>query len=90
MSFRQISYESSHQALHYLQMYLHWSVGMKGLMRVRTAKVHIKQPNQRSTQILFLLLLLQSNLVVSNSLISNYRLSRSENLGLVLTWNYDK
>ena len=33
---------------------------------------------------------LQLNLVISNSLISNYRLSRSENLVPVLTWNYDK
>ena len=32
---------------------------------------------------------IQSNLVISNSLISNYRLSRSENLVPVLTWNYD-
>ena len=32
---------------------------------------------------------IQSNLVFSNSLISNYRLSRSENLVPVLTWNYD-
>ena len=32
---------------------------------------------------------IQSNLVISNSLISNYRLSRSENLIPVLTWNYD-
>ena len=31
----------------------------------------------------------QSNLVISNSLISNYRLSRSENLIPVLTWNCD-
>ena len=31
------------------------------------------------------LCLLQSNLVISNSLISNYRLSRSENLVPVLT-----
>ena len=31
----------------------------------------------------------QSNLVISNSLISNYRLSRSENLVPVLTWNCD-
>ena len=31
----------------------------------------------------------QSNLFISNSLISNYRLSRSENLVPVLTWNYD-
>ena len=30
---------------------------------------------------------LQSNLVISNSLISNYRLPRSENLVPVLTWN---
>ena len=33
--------------------------------------------------------LIQSNLVISNSIISNYRLSRSENLIPVLTWNYD-
>ena len=32
---------------------------------------------------------IQSNLVISNSHISNYRLSRSENLVPVLTWNYD-
>ena len=32
---------------------------------------------------------IQSNLVISNSFISNYRLSRSENLVPVLTWNYD-
>ena len=32
---------------------------------------------------------IQSNLVISNSLISNYRLSRSENLVPVLTRNYD-
>ena len=32
---------------------------------------------------------LQSNLVISNSLILNYRLSRSEKLVPVLTWNYD-
>ena len=32
---------------------------------------------------------IQSNLVISNSLISNYRLSRIENLVPVLTWNYD-
>ena len=32
---------------------------------------------------------IQSNLVVSNSLISNYRLSQSENLVPVLIWNYD-
>ena len=32
---------------------------------------------------------IQSTLVISNSLISNYRLSRSENLVSVLTWNYD-
>ena len=32
---------------------------------------------------------IQSNLVISNLLISNYRLSRSENLVPVLTWNYD-
>ena len=32
---------------------------------------------------------LQSNLVISNSLISNYSLSQSENLVPVLTWNYD-
>ena len=32
---------------------------------------------------------IQSNLVISNSLISNYRLSRSENLVPVLTWTYD-
>ena len=32
---------------------------------------------------------IQSNLVISNSLISNYRLSRSENLVPVLTWNYE-
>ena len=31
----------------------------------------------------------QSNLVISNSPISNYRLSRSENLVPILTWNYD-
>ena len=31
----------------------------------------------------------QSNLVISNSLISNYRLSRSENVVPFLTWNYD-
>ena len=31
----------------------------------------------------------QSNLVISNSHISNYRLSRCENLVPVLTWNYD-
>ena len=31
----------------------------------------------------------QSGLVISNSLISNYRLSRSKNLVPVLTWNYD-
>ena len=35
------------------------------------------------------LIIVQSNLVISNSLISNYRLSRSENLVPVLTWNYD-
>ena len=33
--------------------------------------------------------LIQSNLVISNSLISNFRLSRSENLVPVLTWNFD-
>ena len=32
------------------------------------------------------LFLIQSNLVISNSLISNYRLSRSENLVPVVTW----
>ena len=32
---------------------------------------------------------IQSNLIISNSHISNYRLSRSENLVPVLTWNYD-
>ena len=32
---------------------------------------------------------IQSNLVISNSFISNYRLSRNENLVPVLTWNYD-
>ena len=32
---------------------------------------------------------LQSNLVISNSLISNYHLSQSENLTPVLTCNYD-
>ena len=32
---------------------------------------------------------IQSNLVISNSLISNYRLSQSENLVPVLTWNYE-
>ena len=32
---------------------------------------------------------IQSNPVISNSLISNYRLSRNENLVPVLTWNYD-
>ena len=36
-----------------------------------------------------LIVRIQSNLVISNSLISNYRLSRSENLVPVLTWNYD-
>ena len=35
------------------------------------------------------ILQIQSNLIISNSLISNYRLSRSENLVPVLTWNYD-
>ena len=34
-------------------------------------------------------MILQSNLVISNSLILNYRLSRSENLVPVLTCNYD-
>ena len=34
---------------------------------------------------LFRSLLIQSNPVISNSLISNYRLSQSENLVLVLT-----
>ena len=33
--------------------------------------------------------IIQSNLVISNSLISNYCLSRRENLVPVLTWNYD-
>ena len=39
----------------------------------------------------FLIFLLQSNLVISNSLISIYQfeLSRSKNLVPVLTWNYD-
>ena len=32
---------------------------------------------------------IQLNLVISNSLISNYRLSRSENRVPVLTWNYE-
>ena len=32
---------------------------------------------------------IQSKLIISNLLVSNYRLSRSENLVPVLTWNYD-
>ena len=34
--------------------------------------------------------IIQSNLVISNSLISNYRLSRSENLVPALAWNYEE
>ena len=32
---------------------------------------------------------IQSNFVISNSLIENYRLFGSENLIPILTWNYD-
>ena len=48
-----------------------------------------ERPTYLSTNLNDSIWQLQSNLVISNSLISNYRLSRSENLVPVLTWNYD-
>ena len=47
--------------------------------------VHAIAEAKRSASFLKTLILVQSNLVISNSLISNYRLSRSENLVPVLT-----
>ena len=49
----------------------------------------VSKDNLLDFELIVQILEVQSNLVISNSHISNYRLSRSENLVPVLTRNYD-
>ena len=64
-----------------------------GSTRVSCTSLNERRPTSvfgwRWWPVLHPMVYIQSNLVISNSLISNYRLSRSENLVPVLTRNYD-
>ena len=60
------------------------SVG-EGADKKKKKKKKKKRRNAYIFEDIFVVKLLQSNLVISDSLISNYRLSRSENLVSVLT-----